>query len=115
MRAVKRKVKLSQVFKNQAGYDEPPLHLHFLPSPPGFVYYVLKTCKKKVYDDLLVIQLVLNGLATQNELLDVEFPQLKGGSIVEQIHGFPFCCYFRCGLVNTTDAIDVFSAAGDIH
>ena len=26
--------------------------LRVSPSPPGFVYYVLKTCKKKVYDDL---------------------------------------------------------------
>ena len=29
MRAVKRKAKLLQVFKNQDGYDEPALHLRF--------------------------------------------------------------------------------------
>ena len=49
--AVKVKVNLSQIWQIQDGYDELAIHhletlilyLQLSPSPPGFVYYRLKT------------------------------------------------------------------------
>ena len=62
-----------------------------------------------------LFKLISNGQATQNELLDEEFPKLRGGYSVWWFRGFlPQCCFSQ-NFVNVIDTIDVFSAAGDIH
>ena len=64
MRAVKRKVKLLQVFKNQDGYNELALHLYFeivlycnfCPLPTGFVYYVLQNLQRESFSEVDVLR-----------------------------------------------------------
>ena len=69
IRAVKAKVITN--FEIQDGYDEPASSFTFRkcictfhPLPPGFVYLVLKTCKKQVCDYSVVVVEVLSSQAT---------------------------------------------------